>query len=102
VPPREPTVRISAEPRLVAKPTVREAVSRQFLQPSPPPPVPLNASVVPAPDLPSSGQQKRPYAFLFAQFRRRRLNHLSPCRRLPHRILRIAVAPVKEDSKAPL
>ena len=51
LPLREPPVHILTEPQ----PAVQEGGSQQFFQPPQPPPVPLNAAVMPAPDLPSSG-----------------------------------------------
>ena len=50
LPLREPPVHIPTEPQ----PAVQEGGSPQFFQPPHPPPVPLNAAVMPAPDLPSS------------------------------------------------
>jgi hypothetical protein len=50
LPLREPPVHILTEPQ----PAVQEGGSPQFFQPPQPPPVPLNAAVMPAPDLPSS------------------------------------------------
>ncbi len=50
LPLREPPVHILTEPQ----PAVQEGGSRQFFQPPEPPPVPLNAAVMPAPDLLSS------------------------------------------------
>ncbi len=55
LPLREPPVHILTEPQ----PAVQEGGSPQFFQPPQPPPVPLNAAVMPAPDLPSSGPIKR-------------------------------------------
>ncbi|MGB9473605.1 MAG: hypothetical protein WCE87_00890 [Candidatus Udaeobacter sp.] len=54
----ESPVRILVEPRPVSTPSVQEVVSPQFFQRPQPPPVPLNASVMPAPDLPPSGPIK--------------------------------------------
>jgi hypothetical protein len=54
LPLREPPVRILTEPQ----PAVQEGGSPQFFQPPQPPPVPLSAAVMPAPDLPSSGPIK--------------------------------------------
>ena len=54
LPLREPPVHILTEPQ----PAVQEGGSPQFFQPPQPPPVPLNAAVMPAPDLPSSGPTK--------------------------------------------
>ena len=51
LPLREAPVHIFTEPQ----PDVQEGGSPQFFQPPQPPPVPLNAAVMPAPDLPSSG-----------------------------------------------
>ncbi len=54
LPVREPPVHILNEPQ----PAVQEGGSPQFFQPPQPPSVPLNAAVMPAPDLPSSGPIK--------------------------------------------
>src|ERR1700757_4495890 len=54
LPLREPPVHVLTEPQ----PAVQEGGSPQFVQPSQPPPVPLNAAVTPAPDLPPSGPTK--------------------------------------------
>ena len=54
LPLREAPVHILTEPQ----PAVQEGGSPQFFQPPQPPPVPLNAAVMPAPDLPSSGPIK--------------------------------------------
>jgi hypothetical protein len=47
----------SAESQPVSSPAVQGGTSPQFFQP-PPPPSPLGASVMPAPDLPSAGPTK--------------------------------------------
>jgi hypothetical protein len=49
-----PPVHILTEPQ----PAVQKGATPQFFQPPQPPPVPLNAAVTPAPDLPSSGPIK--------------------------------------------
>jgi len=54
LPLREPPVHILTE----QQPAVQEGGSPQFFQPPQPPPVPLNAAVMPAPDLPPSGPVK--------------------------------------------
>ena len=54
LPLREPPVHILTEPQ----PAVQEGDSPQSFQPPQPPPVPLNAAVMPAPDLPPSGPVK--------------------------------------------
>ena len=51
LPLRESPVHILTE----SQRAVQEGDSPQFFQPPQPPPVPLNAAVMPAPDLPSSG-----------------------------------------------
>ncbi len=50
----EPPVHVLTEPQ----PAVQEGGPPQFFQPPQPPPVPLNAAVTPAPDLPSSSPIK--------------------------------------------
>jgi hypothetical protein len=54
LPLREPPVHVFNEPQ----PAVQEGGSSQFFQSPQPPPVPLNAAVMPAPDLPSSSPIK--------------------------------------------
>jgi hypothetical protein len=54
LPVREAPVHILTEPQ----PAVQKGGSQQFFQAPQPPPVPLNAAVMPAPDLPSSGPIK--------------------------------------------
>ena len=54
LPVREAPVHILTEPQ----PAVQKGGPPQFFQPPQPPPVPLNAVVTPAPDLPSSGPIK--------------------------------------------
>jgi hypothetical protein len=54
LPLREAPVHIVTEPQAA----VQEVGSPQFFQPPQPPPVPSNAAVMPAPDLPSSGPIK--------------------------------------------
>jgi hypothetical protein len=54
LPVREAPVHILTEPQ----PAVQKGGPPQFFQPPQPPPVPLNAAVMPAPDLPSSGPIK--------------------------------------------
>src|SRR5205807_4218662 len=50
LPLREPPVHTLTEPQ----PAVQEGASPQYLRPAQSPPLPLNAAVMPAPDLPSS------------------------------------------------
>jgi hypothetical protein len=54
LPLREPPVHVLTE----SQPPVQEGGTPQFFQPPQPPPVPLNAAVTPAPDLPPSGPTK--------------------------------------------
>ena len=54
LPVREAPVHILTEPQ----PAVQKGGPQQFFQAPQPPPVPLNAAVMPAPDLPSSGPIK--------------------------------------------
>jgi hypothetical protein len=54
LPLRQAPVHILTEPQ----PAVQEGGAPQFFQPPQPPPVSLNAAVMPAPDLPSSGPIK--------------------------------------------
>jgi hypothetical protein len=58
LPLREPPVSSLTESQIASKPAVQEATSPQFFQAPQPPPAPSAASVMPAPDLPSSGPIK--------------------------------------------
>jgi hypothetical protein len=58
LPLREPTSGIPIEPHLNSRPGVHEASPPEFFQPPQSPAVPVADSVMPAPDLPSSGPIK--------------------------------------------
>ena len=86
LPLREAPVHIFTEPQ----PDVQEGGSPQFFQPPQPPPVPLNAAVMPAPDLPSSGLIKETVRIPLPTIQTKRLNLLSPCPRWhPTRVLQL-------------
>ncbi len=98
LPLREPTVRILAEPRPVTKPAVQEVVSPQFFHPPPPAPMPLNASVMPAPDLPSSGPTKETVRIPLHTVQMKKTQPLIAMPEIVPQNPSIAVAPAREGS----
>jgi len=58
LPLRQPPVGTPTEPQPASKPAVQEVTPPQFFEPLPSTPMPLNPSVMPAPDLPPSGPIK--------------------------------------------
>jgi hypothetical protein len=98
LPLREPPVRILTEPRPVSKPAVQEVVSPQFLQPPQPPTVPLNASVMPAPDLPSSGPIKETVRIPLRTVQMKKTQPLVAMPEMGPQNPSIAVAPVEKNS----
>ena len=95
---REPPVRILTDPRPVSKPAVQEVVSPQFFQPPQPPPVPLNASVTPAPDLPSSGPIKETVRIPLRTVQMKKTQPLIAMPEMAPQNPSIAVAPVEKNS----
>jgi hypothetical protein len=94
----ESPVRILVEPRSVSKPSAQEVVSPQFFQPPQPPPVPLNASVMPAPDLPPSGPIKETVRI---PLRAVQMKKTQPLIAMPEKAPQnpsIAVVPVEKNS----
>jgi hypothetical protein len=53
-----PPIRVSTEPHAVPKPAIPDMTSPEFFQAPPAPSAPSSPSVMPAPDLPSSGLKK--------------------------------------------
>jgi len=101
LPLRESPVRILAEPEPVSNPAVQEVGSPQFFQPPQPPPVPPNASVMPAPDLPSSGPIKETVRIPLRAVQMKKTQPLIAMPETAPENPSIAVAPV-EKSQMPL
>jgi hypothetical protein len=98
LPVREPPGRISTESQSVSKPGVQEAVPSQFFQPPQPPPVPLNASVMAAPDLPSSGPAKETVRIPLRAVQMKKTQPLIAMPETAPQNPSIAVAPVEKNS----
>jgi hypothetical protein len=94
----EPPVRILAEPGPVSKPAVQEVVSPQFFPPQPPQQVPANASVMPAPDLPSSGPIKETVRIPLRTVQMKKTQPLIAVPEMAPQNPLIAVAPVEKNS----
>ena len=98
LPLREPPVHILTEPQ----PAVQEGGSQQFFQPPQRPPVPLNAAVMPAPDLPSSGLIKETVRIPLPTVQTKKTQPLVAIREVaPHQSASIAVA-AEERNPMPL
>ena len=93
LPVREPPVHVLTEPHSA----VQEAASPQFFQPPQPPPVPVNASVAPAPDLPSSGPIKETVRIPLSTVQRKKSQPLVAMPEEAPQIPSIAVAPVEKN-----
>ena len=98
LPVREPPVRSLTESQPVSKPGVQEAAPSQFSQPSQPPPVPLNASVMPAPDLPSSGPTKETVRIPLRTVQMKKTQPLIAMPETAPQNPSIAMAPVEKNS----
>ena len=94
----EPPVRILTESRPVLKPAVQEAVSPPFFQPPQSPPVPLSGSVMPAPDLPSSGPIKETVRIPLRTVQMKKTQPLVAMPEVAPQTASIAVAPVEKNS----
>ena len=93
LPLREPPVRILTEPQ----PAVQEGGSPQFFQPPQPPEVPLNAAVMPAPDLPSSGPIKETVRIPLSTVQTKKTQPLVAMPEVAPQTPSIAVAPVEKN-----
>jgi hypothetical protein len=98
LPLREAPVRTSTEPRPVSDPAVQGTPSPQFFQTPQPPPVPLNASVMPAPDLPSSGPIKETVRIPLHAVQMKKTQPLIATPEMAPQNPSIAVAPVEKNS----
>jgi hypothetical protein len=92
LPVREPPVHVLPEPQAA----VQEATSPQF-QPPQPPPVPVSASVAPAPDLPSSGPTKETVRIPLSAVQMKKTQPLVGMPEVAPQIPSIAVAPVEKN-----
>jgi len=93
LPLREPPVHILPERQRASQ----EGVAPQFLQPPQPPPVPLNAGVMPAPDLPSSGPIKETVRIPLSAVQMKKTQPLVSMPEVAPQIPSIAVAPVEKN-----
>lgn len=97
LPLRKPPVRILTETQPASKLGVQEAAPSQFFQPPQPPPVPLNASVMPAPDLPSSGPIKETVRIPLRTVQMKKTQPLVAMPEVAPQNPSIAVAPVERN-----
>jgi hypothetical protein len=97
LPLREPPVRISTEPQPVSKPAVPDVTSPQFFQPPPSPSASLSASVMPAPDLPSSGPTKETVRIPLRAVQMKKTQPLIAMPETAPQNPSIAVAPVEKN-----
>jgi hypothetical protein len=93
LPVRESPVHVLAEPQSA----VQETPSPQFFQPPQPPPVPVSASVAPAPDLPSSGPIKETVRIPLSAVQMKKTQPLVSMPAVAPQIPSIAVAPVEKN-----
>ncbi len=93
LPLREPPVHILTEPQ----PAVQEGGSPQFFQPPQPPPAPAGASVMPAPDLPSSGPIKETVRIPLSTVQTKKTQPLVAMPEVAPQIPSVAVAPVEKN-----
>ena len=93
LPLREPPVHVLPEPQ----PGVPEVVPPQFFQPPQPPPVPVSASVMPAPDLPSSGPIKETVRIPLSTVQAKKTQPLVAMPEVAPQIPSVAVAPVEKN-----
>jgi hypothetical protein len=93
LPVREPPVHVLPEPQSAAQ----GATSPPFFQPPQPPPVPLSASVAPAPELPSSGPIKETVRIPLSAVQMKKTQPLVGMPEVAPQIPSIAVAPVEKN-----
>src|SRR5437016_9227673 len=92
LPLREPPVHVLPEPQ----PAVQEGVAPQFFQPPQPPPAPVSASVMPAPDLPSSGPIKETVRIPLSTVQMKKTQPLVAVPEVVPQTPSVAVAPVEK------
>ena len=97
LPVREPPIPVLTQPQSA----VQEEASPQFFRPPQPPPVPVSASVTPAPDLPSSGPIKETVRIPLSAVQTKKTQPLVGMPEVAPEIPSIAVTPV-EKSPMPL
>jgi hypothetical protein len=93
LPLREPPVHVLPEQQLA----VQEVASPQFFQPPQPPPVPVSASVMPAPDLPSTGPTKETVRIPLGAVQMKKTQPLVAMPEVASQSPAIAVAPVEKN-----
>jgi hypothetical protein len=96
LPLREPPVRTSTEPHPVSDPAVQGVPSPQFFQPPPLPP--LSGSVMPAPELPSTGPTKETVRIPHQAVQMKKTQPLIAMPEMTPQNPSIAVAPVEKNS----
>jgi len=94
LPLREPPVHVLPE----SQPAVQEVVPPQFFQPPQSPAVPVSASVMPAPDLPSSGPIKETVRIPLSTVQKKKTQPLVAMPEVAPQIPSIAVAPVEKNA----
>ena len=93
LPLREPPIHVLPEPQSA----VPEVVPPQFFQPPQPPPVAVSASVMPAPDLPSSGPIKETVRIPLSAVQTKKTQPLAAMPEVAPQIPSVAVAPVEKN-----
>jgi hypothetical protein len=93
LPLREPPVHVLPEPQ----PVVPEVAAPKFFQPPQPPPAPAGASVMPAPDLPSSGPIKETVRIPLSTVQTKKTQPLVAMPEVAPQSPSIAVAPVEKN-----
>jgi hypothetical protein len=93
LPLREPPVHVSPEPQ----PAVQEVAPPQFFQPPQTPPVPVSSSVMPAPDLPSSGPIKETVRIPLSTVQMKKTQPLVAAPEVAPQTPSVAVAPVEKN-----
>jgi hypothetical protein len=93
LPLREPPVHVLPEPQ----PAVQEVVPPQFFQPPQPSPVPISASVMPAPDLPPSGPIKETVRIPLSAVQTKKTQPLVAMPEVAPQTPSVAVAPVEKN-----
>jgi hypothetical protein len=96
-----PPIRVSAEPHTVPKPAIPDVTSPEFFQPPPAPSAPSGPSVMPAPDLPSSGLVKETVRIPLRTVQMKKTQPLIPMPEKAPRAASIGLAPA-EKSPMPL
>lgn len=97
LPVREPPVRVSTELPPVSNSAGQGVPSPQFFQPPQTPPAPLSASVMPAPDLPSSGPAKETVRIPVSAVQMKKTQPLVAMPEVAPQSPSIAVAPVEKN-----